>query len=180
MKIGFIGAQSTGKTTILNLLHNALPHYQKCNEATRWVLELGIGINENGNDLTQELILMKHLENLSLYDNMITDRTLIDGYVYTKYLHSLGKVSDSILEKTRSAMYRLIHKYDVIYYLPIEFELENDGVRSVDEEFRLEIDKNFKELVQELNKDYNIQTLTGSPQERLQTIKDKLGDTNAL
>ena len=30
MKIGFIGAQSTGKTTLLNCVHEVMPHFKKC------------------------------------------------------------------------------------------------------------------------------------------------------
>ena len=52
---------------------------------TRWVKSLGVDINESGTDLTQELILMKHLDNLFLNDETISDRTLIDCF----YLHRM-------------------------------------------------------------------------------------------
>ena len=166
MKIGFIGAQGTGKTTLLNAVHEILPHFKKCTESTRWVKSLGFDINELGTDLTQELILMKHLDNLFLNDEMLTDRTLIDCFVYTEWLYENGKVSLETLNKTRAAMDKLLYNYDMIFYLPIEFEVEDDGVRSVNDSFRKEIDTKFKTIVDTLG----IPSLTGSIEERTQQV----------
>lgn len=169
MRIGFIGTQGTGKTTILNALHEVLPHYEKCNEVTRWVKSIGFSINEDGDDLTQELILMKHITNLQLYDNSIADRTLIDGYVYTDWLNKNGKVSTEMVNKTLLVMNKLINEYDLLFYLPIEFSLEDDGVRSTNNKFREEIDLKFREVIAS-QLGTNIITLTGTVQERLKTI----------
>ena len=96
VRIGISGAQSVGKTTLLNALRS-----EKCfwgynirNEVTRTVKSYGIDINENGSDISQMLIMKEHIYNLVMFDDMITDRTSLDGLVYTKWLYNQGKVSE--------------------------------------------------------------------------------------
>lgn len=166
MKIGLLGAQGTGKTTLLESVHGYLPEYEKCTEVTRWVKSLGVDINEGGSDLSQQLVLMKHLENLFLHDYMITDRTLIDGYVYTWWLNKQGQVSDNMVHKTEDAMHRLLHHYDLLFYLPIEFDVVDDGVRSIDNTFRNEIDAKFQIVVET----FQIPSLCGSIDQRVSAL----------
>ena len=56
MRIGLSGTQSTGKTTLLNVLRSEkhFKEYQVNDEVTRWVRSLGIDINEAGSDISQE------------------------------------------------------------------------------------------------------------------------------
>ena len=63
MRIGLSGTQSTGKTTLLNVLRSEkhFKEYQVNDEVTRWVRSLGIDINEAGSDISQELIMMKDM-----------------------------------------------------------------------------------------------------------------------
>ena len=37
--------------------------------------------------------------------------------------------------------------YDLVFYIPIEFELEDDGTREDDVQFQLDIDSQIKELL---------------------------------
>ena len=77
MKIGISGAQSVGKTTLLNALRSEkkFKHYTICDEVTRRVKSYGLPINENGTDLTQQLIMQEHIVNAFMYTEFIADRT---------------------------------------------------------------------------------------------------------
>ena len=64
--------------------------------------------------------------------------------------------------------------YDVIFYIPIEFALVNDGVRSTDEEYRLKIDRYILDILRDNNVKYY--TITGNIPDRLSKIKQIIYD----
>lgn len=171
MKIGITGAHSTGKTTLLNGLRSepAFKDYAICDEVTRQVLALGVPINEKGNDTTQRLIMNQHIVNLTLHPKMITDRTALDGIVYTQWLFNNNRVERKTLDYALQVYNAIWHMYDIIFYTPIEFDVADDGVRSVDPVFRKEIGDLFSEHIK-TNTHPRIITLTGSVFNRLQTV----------
>ena len=65
---------------------------------------------------------------------------------------------------------------DIVYfYVPIEFDVEDDGFRSTNEEFRREIDKNISDMfdyMEELHMGLNVFTLRGTVEERLATMEE--------
>jgi GTPase SAR1 family protein len=170
MRIGISGAQSVGKTTLLNALRSekVFKDYAICNEVTRRVKEYGFRINENGDDITQRLIMQEHIVNVFMNDNMITDRTALDGLVYTEYLFTKHKVGFQVKDFAKQVFDKVQPMYDLFFYRPPEFEIEDDGVRSTDKEFRDEIVSIFD------NKRQNIPhiVLGGSVRERVQQIID--------
>jgi predicted ATPase len=152
MKIGIAGAHSVGKTTLLNALRSepCFKEYKICDEVTRQVRALGVDINENGTDNTQRLIMMKHLENVFLHENMITDRTALDCLVYTRYLWHNGKVSNDTMNHITDMFGKMWHMYTVVFYIEPEFDIVDDGVRSTDIAFRNDINLAFKQAIADL------------------------------
>ena len=176
MKIGICGAHSVGKTTLLNALRSEefFKDYTIADEVTRKLKKRGMNINEAGDDLTQIAVMDSHIVNAFLYNNMLTDRTAVDGYVYTAWLWSEKKVSDETLEYANTVMHRLIPQYDIIYYIKPEFDIADDGVRSTDQKFRDDIAGLFEVTIQ--NNNIPVQTLTGSVRNRVeQAIAYALG-----
>lgn len=177
MRIGIAGAQSVGKTTLLNALRSEkmFQDMRVCNEVTRRVMSYGLPINEQGNDVTQKLIMQEHIVNVFMYENFITDRTALDGVVYTKYLHENGKVNDETMTFATDVFVKLYPKYDIMFYIEPEFEIQNDGIRSIDMNFRNRIVQIFKEYFEI----YSLPaiTLSGSVRERveqaIQAFKEK-------
>lgn len=170
MRIGISGAQSTGKTTLLNALRSE-PYFKDfsiCNEVTRRVQSYGLPINEDGTDVTQQLIMNQHIVNLVMHDNMITDRTSLDGYVYTYYLRETSKVKRETLEYAKSVMLKTIDKYDLLFYIPPEFDIKNDGTRSINTFFRDRVVLLFEEAIRQF--ELPVVRLTGSVRERVQSV----------
>ena len=67
MIFSFTGAQSTGKTTLLNRLHEKNGEYpfEFVPEVTRLIKRVyNVPINEDGGDLTQLLIMTEHVRNI--------------------------------------------------------------------------------------------------------------------
>lgn len=149
MKIGISGAQSTGKTTLLNALRSEkyFHNYDIRNEVTRTIREYGIDINEKGSDTSQLLIMREHVYNLCMFDNMLTDRTSLDGLVYSSWLFNEGKITPACLEEVMRVFERTITKYDYIFYIKPEFAIEDDGIRSASQQWQQEIQAIFENII---------------------------------
>ena len=180
MIVSFTGAQSTGKTTLLNELRKwkELEGYVFIDEITRNVSKLGMNINEKGDDATQTAIMNAHIENLKKGDNLILDRCSLDGVVYTYYLCSHGRVSKDTFEYARQVFVETCLKYDKIFYLKPEFDIVDDGVRSNSVQFRDEIASIFERYIAEFNlRKWNVVEISGSVEERLEAIKKAMSVT---
>ena len=165
-RVALVGASSTGKTTVYELLKGKLPKYEFINESTRTVASYGFPINEFGTDATQLAISSFHLEALLRPGNIIFDRGYLDLLVYTNFMDVRNETKDYI-EDTWN---RVKGEYTHYIYFPIEFDSVDDGVRSVNEDWRKQIDSTFQDFLEGVRKPYL--TVTGSPLQRVEQILD--------
>ena len=174
MLVSFTGAQSTGKSTMLNMCcnHPAFRKYHCVPEVTRKVKrEHNLDINEQGDDVTQLFILREHLHNHYLKGDALLDRCIVDGAVYTQYLYETGKVKGWVYRYAIELFNLLIPQLDVIFYThPDDVELVDDGERSVDVHFRNEIILGMKHFINLERCEGKVVTLSGTPEERMKTI----------
>ena len=164
-RIALVGASSTGKTTVYELLKNKLPKYEFINESTRTVGSYGFPINEIGTSETQLAISSFHLEALLKPGNVVLDRCYMDLLVYSKFMDKISKEAHNYIEDTWN---RVKNEYTHYIYFPIEFKSVDDGVRSVNEDWRISIDNEFQLLLGGVRKPYL--TVTGSPLQRVEQI----------
>lgn len=177
----FTGAQSTGKTTLLKKVKTLYPYrFDYVDEVTRRIKRFGVPINNEGKNynLTQSLIINDHLVNYTkvfegsddTVRDLLLDRCIVDGYIYTKYFYRHGKVSYKIFEFAEYWYKELTPKYDVIFYTnPGDVKLVDDGERSIDAKFREEIIDLYE--TEFLDKYDNICILKGSVEDRLEQMK---------
>ena len=189
MIFSFTGAQSTGKTTLLNKLRekNTDNSFEFVPEVTRLIMrDYEMPINEEGNDLTQLLIMSEHVRNiyknkadrLSRGMHMIFDRCALDGIVYSQWLLNESKISRRCYEACDLIYEELKDKYDIIFYTsPDDVQLVDDGERSVNVKFRNDIINTFNAFL-ERGYDGRVVVLEGSVEERLKTIKSTLDKHN--
>jgi nicotinamide riboside kinase len=174
MRIGITGAQSVGKTTLLNALRSEklFKDYVICDEVTRRVKGYGLPINEEGTDNTQRLIMNEHIVNVFMNGNMLTDRTALDGLVYSAYLYNKNQISANTLKYVREVFNKVWHSYDYVFYIEPEFEIVDDGVRSINKQFRDEIAELFEYVIEKEN--LSMLRVKGSVRNRVNTIIDHL------
>jgi nicotinamide riboside kinase len=180
MLVSFTGAQSSGKTTLLRYF---LEEHQwgSVDEVTRRIRRVGFEINDDGSNYndTQLAIFADHIQNLFAYSgkemNNILDRCLVDGYIYTRYFRTQGKVNEFVDKMFSYALGKYIERYDCIFYTnPYDVPLINDGERSTSESFRSKIIKLYEELI--LNKYPNVYILEGSIESRYNKMVEIIED----
>jgi len=174
MKIGITGAQSVGKTTLLNALRSEklFKDYVICDEVTRRVKSYGLPINEEGTDITQRLIMNEHIVNVFMYVNMLKDRTALDGLVYSIYLFKNNKINNTTMKYVKDVFNKVWHSYDYVFYIEPEFEIVDDGVRSINKQFRDEIADLFEATIEK--EKLSMLRVKGSVRNRVNIIIDHL------
>ena len=176
MRIAFKGAHSTGKTTLLNELKHDSDfnlEYEFIDEITRRMTKKGLKINESGGEMTQLLIMNSHISNI-LKDKAVMDRCALDGVVYTRCMYEKGQIAEWVMDFAENVFTKIIDKYDYIFYLSPEFDMEDDGVRSVDEGFQKQIVKLFEQYILEC--EVPVIHLTGSVKNRIKQIKETINE----
>jgi hypothetical protein len=104
---------------------------------------------------------------------MITDRTVIDVMAFSHLSITIPFFISADLNK---AVSELIRDYDYIFYVsPEGVELEDNGIRVVDSEYRMELDQAIKNIISQhapkLNSIQGYAELSGTTEERIQKIK---------
>ena len=175
MKIGLCGTMSVGKTTLVNELKE-LPEFKDYmfrTERSKYLMEQGIPLNTDSTFKGQLVFLAERSLEL-LQENIITDRTVIDVMAFARASNSMDHSEKYDFEQVATL---LIKDYDYIFYVsPEGVDMEDNGVRETDLEYRKLIDStitNFIKSKQLLIKNYGI--LEGSTEERIKQLKFQLG-----
>jgi nicotinamide riboside kinase len=174
MRIGFTGTMSCGKTTLVNALKE-LPEFAEytfATERSKYLRDLGIPLNTDSTIKGQIVFLAERASEL-IHENIITDRTVIDVIAFTHLAKSILYYVGNDFEQLAS---NLIKEYDYIFYVsPAGVELEDNGVRTIDPDYRIAIDKEIKKIIAtNRNKIQNLVEISGTTEERIQKIKQTL------
>lgn len=176
MKIIFTGAQGTGKTSVMDALPDSL---HKIKGVTRKVItEKNLTINEYSDNCSQKHIFDAYEHQLTVNDNYIAERGLIDVLAYSISRMSVGKCSETLIETQFEHLRKFsVKNPDVVYvYFPIEFKIVGDGTRSIDDEFQHEIDLIIHNILDDICQEFGIKYITvhGSVEERVKQIEKLL------
>lgn len=157
-----MGAHGTGKTTLSQSLVERLSHSgiqaRRLPEAPREICsqagEPEFFRRGKNTPLRQNLILLVHLMQefdslLEGADIVISDRSLLDHWAYTLYLFQEQWMHEEVRSLYEAFIAEYCRSYDVIFFLPIEFAVVDDGTREGDKEFQAEIERLMLDLIQE-------------------------------
>ena len=174
MKIGFCGTMSVGKTTLVNALAD-LPEfkdYKFRTERSKYLMEMGIPLNVDSTVKGQAVFLAERASEL-MQDKIITDRTIIDVMAFAKCSKSMYHFEADDFCNFASNM---LNEYDYIFYVsPEGVEIENNGVRETNAEYRKLIDENIQLLtIKYRHKIKNLIEIKGSTKEHIKLIKQAI------
>ena len=179
-RIAIVGSFSTGKTTLAEILARRM-ELPLLPEVAREIVELGFKLDKDATPETETLIFMRQYNNELSTDEFVGDRSLIDVMAYAAWvLDNQERRKEFALwdECERLAERRLRTNYSHVFYLPIEFPIVLDGLRPDDPDFQAEIDERMVRLLDTHSVSY--ETVTGSVEERLGQIEERLAATGAL
>lgn len=144
MVISLSGTHCTGKTTLVNALKED-PFFQNAvflDSSGKGLSHLRIKINQGGDDISQLYFASKDLKQTLESQNeelVILDRSIIDTWIYTKYLYLRDKVSTSTMAAVSAIRSNVEPLIDHIFIFEPSFELVNEAERSMDKEFQSEV-----------------------------------------
>lgn len=174
MRIAFVGAQGTGKTTLVNklLTMDEFVEYKQYTNVQR-ILHDYLGEkfphSSKTNNVSQASISSNFVLQLLQNTNIICDRSLIDTFVYAKLSEN---VSDwRFIENTFADALDL---YDVIFYTPYEFDVEEDGFRDANKDYIKLVDYTIKYYIEKYKNKVKIVEVNGSVEDRIEMIKREI------
>jgi GTPase SAR1 family protein len=180
MRIVFTGSHGVGKTSILKVLKEKLPDYDiQLESLTRKAVgdssKLNLTTPEESEKLIAKVYMDYFLNNQN--KNFVASRHMVDVFAYSIYLRKVNKnISDITLIDIDDKIQKIIHKkiFDVVCYIPIEFDLTEEETKKVFREGQN--NKNYREDIDTIIKfylwSYGIKyiTITGSVEDRVKQV----------
>ena len=168
MRIGLAGTMSVGKTTLAKALGelDQFKDYNVQTERSKYLRDLGIPLNTDSTLPGQFVFLAERATEL-LYQNIITDRTIWDVCAFTLGAQSIDQFDKrSFVE----AAMTLRNNYDLVVYVsPNGVDMEDNGVRTTNLEYRSKIDEVIKLSLDEFPPSKLIM-VEGTTEQRIATI----------
>lgn len=173
MKIGLAGTVSVGKSTLVKALAELeqFKDYHVATERSKYLRDQGILLNDDSTTKGQFVFAAERSLEL-MHNNLLTDRTIYDVCAFT-----LSAKSISWWEKeqfVRLMMNNIRREYDIIIYVsPEGIEIEDNGVRETNSDYRDTIDLTIQEMLKEYSPVKLIE-VKGTTEERIEIIKGML------
>lgn len=174
MKIGLCGTMSVGKTTLVNALKERpeFNGYMFRTERSKELMAQGIPLNTDSTLKGQTVFLAERTGEL-MVENIITDRTVIDVMAFARASKSINSLDKDLFEEYAR---RFIKEYDYIFYVsPEGVEMEDNGVRETNVDYRDLIDYTISKILDEQkHRIKNLNTLSGSTENRIEQMLEAL------
>lgn len=187
MRIGFTGAQGTGKTTVLKKIQKANTGLTVVPSTARAAAAAGYAVNRDADPTSQ---LITTIGRIATEDRLhretgatVSDRTPLDSLAYTTYQinheWSRREKNDYYWEVSRDIVFEHMLKYDVLFYFPVFWAPKGDGLRDTDVKYQETIDGYIQTYLKVLNVDYFIMP-DASANERLNFFAQKIHLTKSV
>jgi len=174
MKIGLCGTMSVGKTTLVNALKERpeFKDYMFRTERSKELMAQGIPLNTDSTLKGQTVFLAERTGELMI-ENVITDRTVIDVMAFARSSKSIDSPDKDLFGEYAR---RFIKEYDYIFYVsPVGVEMEDNGVRETNTDYRDLIDFTISKILSEQkHRIKNLNTLSGSTENRIEQMLEAI------
>jgi len=172
MRIGLAGTQSVGKSTLVKALAELeqFKDYHVATERSKYLRDQGISLNDDSTTKGQFVFAAERSLEL-MHDNLLTDRTIYDVCAFTLSAKSIS-YNDKI--KLIESFITIKGDYDLIIYVsPEGVDIEDNGVRTTDADYRIKIDFAIRGLLKEYPPVKLIE-VKGSTEERINLILSQI------
>lgn len=180
LKIALSGTQGCGKTTLMNILRGSkvlqgVEGFEFLPEIVRELkAKYDIKINELGTLETEMMVMTTHLQNVIGRKKFLSDRCLVDNMLYAE--SSTVPPPKEYQAFNQWLVNRMISSYDLIFYIPVEFEPPEDGVRNLNKVYYNLMRDKFEAFYHVYEKKYPeiITRISGSVMDRVFQIEKKI------
>ena len=164
-----LGSHGTGKSTLLNYLKTQRKDYYTTDGFSRPIRKV---FQKQSNPILEQNVINELTEwaflNYLTHDKVITTRSVLDIFLYNKHLFN------NINPYYLNIFLKNVNKVNKVFYIPIEFDLEDDGVR-MNKNLQIKIDNEIQLLIQEyFELRSKIVILNGSVEERYSIMEKYL------
>ncbi len=179
MRIALVGAHGTGKTTLATVLVSELNLRRISVDVTPEIPRIICDraqdqeyFRRGNNQLLKQLLLLVgqpiYEQSVDRSSVCVCDRAILDHWAYTKHLFLEEMESEDITEILEFLVIKHMSSYDQLFYVPIEFIVQDDGIREGDANFQSAIDDEIRSLLETHALDHR--TVSGSIDERLSMV----------
>lgn len=171
-RIGLAGTVSVGKSTLVKELAKLeqFKDYHVATERSKYLRDQGISLNDDSTTKGQFVFAAERSLEL-MHDNLLTDRTIYDVCAFTMSAKSISW-EDKI--KLIESFLIVRGDYDIIIYVsPEGVDIEDNGIRITDAEYRQKIDHVIRGLLKEYPPKKLIE-VKGSTEERINLILSQI------
>lgn len=171
ISVAIAGSHGVGKTT---LAYSLAAHYRARSvslntQIARSIIRKGypLGKEATSESYVQYIIAQLTAEQKNQNSDMfISDRTLLDPLSYAIVNLKAGNsvVPQSIIEMIKRIWLLELQQYNLYIFVPIEFPMQNDGVRPEGDEYRELVEKQMVQLLDEYQVKYI--RVSGTPKDR--------------
>jgi hypothetical protein len=168
MKILLVGSHGTGKTTLAKEIQKLFPYCEIIDGIHREAKQEGFQINKTNDIVSQIETVQRYLQKICGKPSFISVDSIIRQTAYA--------ICNKLPEPVINLMERLcLFEYEhfsgrFVFYIPIEFPLEKDGVREEDFQFQRDVDKEIKKLLDQFYLG-RYEMVIGSVNERVKRVK---------
>lgn len=169
--IALIGSHGVGKTTLLKHLSQARPDLIVEDGDSRLVRAYN---KEIGNTLTkkEEQLLINRLSDKNWPSQVRNEKLCLTRTPLDHWAYSLSFGWTEFCEERKALLKKTDLSKIKFFYIPIEFPLEDDGVRYTDNSYQKTIDSFLKDLIEYWRIDATI--LSGTVEERLKKLLENI------
>ncbi len=170
--IGFVGADGTGKSTLVDALRAELgSNITVVDEVARSVIASGFPLGKNASRESYIELSRRYQEKLFEARNigslLISERTALDPLAYASVNAALPgpQIDPNFIEFLKAQWRTDTLNYETYFYFPIEFDLVADGVRVDDRNYRETISHTMLQLANDSIP--QVVHMTGTKEERM-------------
>ena len=194
MRIAISGSHSVGKSTVVNDWIAHCPHFKREEEPYRALGLYGpyeILFRDASTKLHNGIQLYYNISRMYRYakcsDDVIFDRCPIDYLAYSQYTANkkTTDINDAFVESMVPTVRESLDHLDLLAFVPMcdqwPVEMEADGIRPIDLDYRAEVDAIFKEIYREgryhampQHNGPEVIELIGSRQQRLEQLNEAI------